>query len=81
MTPAALAVLATRAAELSRPAPGTEYRMRAGQAAWYALNEVEESLAKGIQNTESDPYYDDDNLPMFWQAVTEAALEVPEDAL
>jgi hypothetical protein len=75
VTGAALAVLAARAAELARPAPGTEYRMRAGQAAWYALHEVDEPLSGLIRGTESDPYADDERLPEFWAWVTEQALE------
>lgn len=75
MTPTALAVLAERAVKLR--AEG----QRAGQAAYNALWEVDAVLADRIAGTLSDPYVDDDVLPLFWLAVTEAALEVPEDAL
>ena len=73
MTPAALAVLADKAVEFS-----AIEGVRVGQAAWVALIEVDERLANRIQGTASDPFFEDDRLPMFWQAVTEAALEMDE---
>lgn len=70
MTPAALAVLAEKAVQF-----GAIAGVRTGQAAWTALHEVDDRLANRITGTASDPYFDDDNLPRFWQAVTEAALD------
>lgn len=70
MTPAALALLAQKAVEFA-----AIEGVRVGQAAWVALIEVDEPLALRMQGTASDPYFEDDRLPMFWQAVTDAALD------
>jgi len=68
VTPAALAVVAEKAVRFGAD-------LRPGQAAWSALYDVDERLACQIQGTASDPYHDDTNLPRFWLAVTEAALD------
>jgi hypothetical protein len=68
VTPAALALLAEKAV-------ARHGLLRPGQAAMTALIEVDQPLAERINGTLSDPYFDDDNLPRFWLAVTEAALD------
>ena len=77
MTPAALAVVATRAALLGGP----DGSMRAGQAAYTALYEANPDLAESLAGGPNDPYHDDTRLPLFWAFVVEVALEVPEDEL
>ena len=77
MTPAALAVVAERAASLGGP----DGFMRPGQAAYTALYEVAPTLAESLAGGPNDPYHDDTRLPLFWAFVVESALEVPEDEL
>jgi len=48
---------------------------RLGQVAFFALDDMNEQLAKMIGGTKLDPFYDDSRLEAFWNFLFETLAE------